>query len=88
MRLSVRNAHAAGLFLGIALLVAGTGAALLPASLVVTHGPAFYRAAGQAGFTREKVSLSRARFYGGCVAGAGLLLVLASLWVPGGRKKG
>ncbi|KFN46606.1 hypothetical protein N787_10275 [Arenimonas metalli CF5-1] len=55
---------------------------MFPASLVVTHGPAFYREAGQTGFTREKVSRSRARFYAGCVAGTGLLIVLGSLWVP------
>ena len=85
MRFSYRTASKPGLLLGLALSIAGAVAIAMPPEIVVHHGnsrPSLFRGLKPV----EKVTESRARFYGGCLTAAGLFLALFSLYVPGPPK--
>lgn len=83
MRFSLRRASRTGLLLGAALAVSGGLAAFYAPAQTVHHGPVFRVAADSALRKPEQVPASRARFYGGSVMVAGVLLSLFSLYVPG-----
>ncbi|MDY0020894.1 hypothetical protein [Arenimonas caeni] len=81
MKLDFRTANKPGLLLGAALFIAGVLAISVPPEIVVHHGnsrPGVFRGLK----TAEVVTRDRARFYGGCLAAAGVFLTLFSLYVP------
>lgn len=85
MKFKLRTANKPGLFVGIALVLAGALAAAYPQAMVVDHGstrPGLFPGLK----TVEFISQGRARFYGGCVTLAGLALGLFSLYDPKHRK--
>lgn len=85
MKFTLRTANKAGLLVGIVLVLAGAVVMARPPALVVEHGntrPGTFRWLK----TSENVSQGRARFYGGCVAFAGLALGLFSLYDPRPRQ--
>ena len=85
MRFSYRQGSKAGLFFGTALAVAGGLTVVFAPSHTVYHGPVFRVPSASAVHKPEKVSPSRARFYGACGIVGGVLFSLFSLYVPSPR---
>ena len=88
MRFSYRNGSKAGLLLGAAVAVAGGLTVTFAPSHTVYHGPVFRVPSASSVHKPEKVTPSRAQFYGGCGIVGGVLFSLFSLYVPRPRASG